>query len=190
MSMTNEEMLRKIEEMEEQIAFFKSSLIANKPVQISYVKIYPEREEVKNYYPNVKQFYLITYTFAPKVLMQYQYDTHMQIQLLRRMLIPYNLNEYYSCIEEHKFNGKCHRYHMHLMINGNYEEIFEKCVNDVRILTGRNTKTLSPAIDIKPVKQTEIDIQRTYEYIILDKADHPIFKDFVFNIDRKKNNSK
>ncbi|WP_445779369.1 hypothetical protein [Shewanella sp.] len=182
--------------MEEQIAFLKSSLIANTPISqpISYIKIYPDaldRSEVKLYaYPTIKQFYLITYTFAPKVLMQYQYEKHMQITLLRRFLQPHYGNEYYSCIEEHKIKkigGQVvHRYHMHLMINSTYEKLFELCVQDVRILTGVNTRNLSPAIDIKPVKLTEIDIARTYDYIILDKADHPYFKDFVFNIDRTK----
>jgi len=184
-------MLRKIEEMEMQIALMKSSLIVNKPDErpIQYLKIYPSQEDSKRIHPEVKQWYLITYTFAPKVLLHHQFNTDTQTILLRRILESYNNKEYYSCIEEHKqvrFSSEKRRFHMHLMIHSAYEPLFEQSIKDLRTLTGTNSRTLHPAIDIKPVKITEGDVQRTYEYIILDKPDHPKYKDLCFNIDKKK----
>lgn len=122
-----------------------------------------------------KLHFLITLTFDPKVSVNL--DEYGQKRRLDEVINSLNGYEYYCCFEKHK-SGIVHS---HILIQADY-------IHDLEEILYRNRKYITksnflrPAIDIKSVKRTVNDLKRTYDYIILDKADHPIFKHLKFNI--------
>lgn len=120
-------------------------------------------------------YFLITLTFDPKVSINL--DEYGQFKRLQDVINQCSNYNYYSCIEKHK-SGILHA---HIMIkNESVHELEELMYKNRKYIT--KSIQLNPAIQIKTVKRTKDDIDRTYNYIWDDKKDHPIYKYIKINI--------
>lgn len=118
-------------------------------------------------------WFLITITFHPQIA--YQLDEYGQKQRLITSLSYFDQYNYYACLEKH-MNGNLHA---HVLILCDYHDVL-----DILHKVKRNVTTsvkLEPAVNIKPVKQTNLHIKRTYDYIVSHKKDHPHYKHLIFN---------
>lgn len=122
-----------------------------------------------------EKYFLITLTFDPKVVINLdEYGQRHRLLLIINELSNY---KYYSCLEKHK-SGILHA---HIMLQSDDIHSIEDILYKNKKHITKSFK-LNPAIQIKTVKQTKVDIQRTYDYIFDDKKDHPIYKYIKINI--------
>lgn len=123
------------------------------------------------------EFLLITVTFDPKISINL--DEIGQNLLLKRSLDELQNVEYYACFEKHK-SGILHA---HIMANlTTYDMEYKYGLRMLKHVSKSNK--MHPAIDWKNIKRTEIDYKRSYDYILEDKKDHPIYKRYHFNVVR------
>lgn len=118
-----------------------------------------------------KQFHLITLTFAPSVYkrLSYSEQDHALIwcmELIQKESISI------SCIEKHQSGV----HHAHILTCCDPVKIIPVLEKAKYRLTGKCGKSLKPAIDMKPIKQTIQDLTRSVNYIINHKEDHPVYK--------------
>jgi hypothetical protein len=182
-----ENMQRQINEMQALLDKYKNEL-DRQPEDL--INLTPSKDESARYKTgiNLKTNYLIiTLTFSPKTLMKLRYLEYPQIQQLTTFIKLFDSSIYFACIEQHMVTKlePLERYHAHIMTNMKYEAAYKICKSNIKILIGHNACDLHPAINIKAVGQTIQDIERTYNYIWLDKKDHPIYKKMLINVSRK-----
>lgn len=122
-----------------------------------------------------EKYFLITLTFDPKVVVNL--DEYGQRQRLLNIISELGDYKYYSCLEKHK-SGILHA---HIMLQSDDIHSVEDILNKNKKHITKSFK-LNPSIQIKVVKQTKKDIERTYDYIFDDKKDHPIYKYLKINI--------
>lgn len=121
------------------------------------------------------RYFLATFTFDPKVILNI--DKFDERRRLIEFLDKFNEFQYFGCLEKHK-SGILHA---HMLIQ-------HDIIHDIEMICYKNKKLitksckLSPSIQIKVVKQSEEDIDRSYDYIWDDKSDHPKFKYIKINI--------
>lgn len=130
-----------------------------------------ERPLLKNNY------LLITCTFDPKISVNL--DEIGQNLLLKRALDELQNVEYYACFEKHK-SGILHS---HIIANvSTYDMEYKYGLRMLKHIS--KSINLHPSINFKNIKKTEIDYERSFNYIIDDKPDHPIYKKYHFNTDK------
>lgn len=147
----------------------------------SRTKLFPSQEALQEndeFYPLLphhdEPYYMLTLTFHPEVA--YTLDEYGQCQRLKDSLAILNQYRYYSCLEKHK-SGVVHA---HALIICDHHDIQEDLHKIKKKIT--TSSKLHPAINIKAVKKSKIDVDRSYQYIVHDKDDHPIFKKLIYNI--------
>lgn len=163
-----ENLLLELEDLKRRIA--KQIEIDSNPITI-----YSERQilqqEGEQYEKSIdfnKKWFLITLTFDTKLILNK--NESFQKQQLLQCLNYVSKHHYYACLEKHK-SGILHS---HILISCDFHDIQKELQKMKKIIT--KSKFLEPAINIKPVKQTQKDIINTYNYIIKDKPDHPLYK--------------
>lgn len=175
MSAKLQDLLKQFKDLEQQI---QEELSKQKQVdiykKISRIKYFPKSDDITKEFNSDKQFYLLTITFDSKITLHL--DEYGQKKKLEDCITFLNLYEHYTCFEKHK-NGILHS---HSLISCDHHEIQETLHKIKKIVT--KSIRLEPAINIKPVKHNKVDLQRSYNYIVDDKPDHPKYKHYIFNI--------
>lgn len=138
--------------------------------------IFPLHTEKQLYISAIKpvKYFLITLTFDAQV--SYKYDTAGQKIQLNHCLDIFRDCHYFACYEKHK-SGILHS---HIMIQSDQHDLEAKCRKILHYLT--KTKSLSPAVNIKAIRDNDKDRLNTYNYIWDNKPDHPHYKDIIVNV--------
>lgn len=118
-------------------------------------------------------YYMLTLTFHPNVA--YNLDEYGQTQRLKDSLALLDEYIYYGCLEKHK-SGVLHSHALIICDHHEVQSLLHKIKKNITV-----SVKLDPAINIKPVKKSNIDVNRSFKYIIDHKIDHPIFKQLIFN---------
>lgn len=118
-------------------------------------------------------YYMLTITFDSKVSMYL--DEYGQEHRLEDSLKLLNEYRYYACLEKHK-NGILHA---HALIVCDHHEI-QPILHQIKKKVTTSVR-LEPAINIKPIKKTQEDVDRSFDYIVKQKDDHPTYKKLIFN---------
>jgi len=130
-----------------------------------------EWDSLKDYYKKylkTSHYYLVTCTFDSKVSVNL--DIYGQTNHLKQVLNGLAHYHYFACFEKHK-SGILHS---HILIQGDDHKIQPLLMKNKKYLT--KSINLAPAIQIKRVNNTGVDIDRVYDYIWDDKKDHPEYK--------------
>lgn len=134
-----------------------------------------DKETYRSTLDYTQLYYLITLTFDPKISVNL--DQYGQKRRLMEIINGFTSYGYYACLEKHK-SGILHA---HIMVQHDiYHDLQEYLMKSKKHIT--DSKQLEPAINIKPVRRTQVDIDSTYDYIWDDKPKHPIYKDIRINI--------
>lgn len=160
-------MRKKLDEMERQLL-----LSTNKKPSLKLNPIQSDRETYRK--TILTKYTMVTITFDPKILNNH--DTAGQHILLKKCLELLHNYHYYSCFEKHN-SGILH---CHFMTNASPHDLQPILYKMLKIVS--TSKFLLPAIRSDLVKDTQIDINRTYDYIWNDKKDHPLYKFMQINI--------
>lgn len=178
--MSQEELLNRIARLESLIsASFSIPTTIKLPRTIKYEYTREQRctipeDEIRDTFKN-NRYVFITMTFDPKIIHQCDEKT----QFIKLMHALYALREKdtiqtLSCFEKHQ-SGILHA---HIMTTHDIYEI-EKPLRQ-SLLHISKSKKLQPAIKYEIVKDTYMDKCQTFNYLLADKEDHPLYKYFVF----------
>lgn len=172
-----DKLLLELEDLKIRIA--KQIELDKTPIEI-FMEKEIKQDESQKYIETIdykKKWFLITLTFDPKVILN-KNEFYQKTTLLN--CINYiSKYHYYSCLEKHK-SGILHS---HILISCDFHDIQPILHKMKKLLTKKIS--LEPSINIKPVKQTMKDIINTYNYIIIDKDDHPLYKHIKISIPLK-----
>lgn len=132
------------------------------------------REQFYRYLDYGKQYHLVTLTFDPSI--SKRLSDIEQRESLNYIIRKFDKAQYFACFEKHQN----YILHAHMLIV--YDPI--ELTNHLNQYKSRITPKLRlhPAVNIKPVKQTNLDLNSAYDYIFKHKKDHPIYKDLIINI--------
>lgn len=136
---------------------------------------YEEREFYRKHLYYDHRYFLVTITFDP--LVSVNLDEYGQSKRLKNIMNAFNGLPYFACIEEHMSRIR----HAHILIETNDRHKIEEILYEHKKNVTKSYKLL-PAIKIDCVKQTEKDIDRTYDYIWDHKPNHPEYKFMQINI--------
>lgn len=141
------------------------------------------QEEYTNFTDNHRQhlphfelpYYLVTLTFDRQMIDVK--DESQQIFKMMECINKLNKYQYYSCLEKH-MSGIIHA---HILILFDYDKAYPilKTIKNMLTQDAKNDK----AVNVKPIKKTQKDLNNSYNYIIDHKPDHPKWKSLQFNID-------
>lgn len=141
-------------------------------------KIFPSVESSERFRKDLPSpdnpYYLLTITFDP--LISNKLDEVGQRMKLTSCLDKLNKYIYYSCLEKHK-SGVLHA---HALIICDHHKI-QPILYHIRSIVSTSVR-LMPSVNIKPVNQSYDDVNRSFNYIIQHKEDHPEYKFLQFNI--------
>lgn len=128
-----------------------------------------------NYPKKTDSYYMVTLTFSKEIAAHS--DEYGQIRRLEECLQSFKEYQLYACYEKHETGIL----HAHIMVNITDRELHDILLRHVRKHLTKSLK-LEPAINYKPIKQTDEDIKRSLNYIIIDKKNHPIYKMFRIHV--------
>lgn len=121
-----------------------------------------------------KNYTMITFTFDPSI--SKRLSEYEQIAALTHAIRKFDDCQFFCCFEKH-MNGILHA---HLLT------VVDPAIMTDKLHAGKSRLTpsrkLMPAIKPKLIPQTELDINRTYNYIFDHKKDHPVYKHLIINI--------
>lgn len=121
-----------------------------------------------------KNYSMITLTFDPSISKRLSQDE--QIASLTHIIRTFDSVQYFACLEKH-MNGILHA---HMVLVDDPVKMIDKLHKVKSRITP--SRKLLPAIKITNIPQTQIDVNRTYNYIFDHKKDHPLFKHLIINI--------
>lgn len=146
-------------------------------IELKYDENACEWQDLKKEYSKhlkTNHYYLITCTFDTKISVNL--DAYGQTVHLKNILNEFDKYHYFCCFEKHK-SGILHS---HILIQGDDHKMRPLLEKSKKHIT--KSPSLSPAIQIKRVNDTDKDIKRTYDYIWDDKPDHPVYKHLFISI--------
>lgn len=141
-------------------------------------KLFPSQDTATRFKKDLPSadnpYYLLTITFDPLV------SNHLdEVGQRHKMISALNMLDkhmYYACLEKHK-SGVIHA---HALIICDHHKI-QNILYVIRGIVSKSSR-LHPSINIKPLKQSQADVDRSFDYIVQDKEDHPVYKYLQFNI--------